>query len=90
MVVVCKITWCYKDQLYTKNTGIQERWDFPGTQWLRFHASSTGGSGLIPGWGTKIPHVIWCSQKIKYRKDDDVDIGIEHGLREYTDSRDVV
>ena len=45
---------------------------------------------MIPGWGTKIPHVIWCSEKIKYRKDDDDDIGIEHGLREYADSRDVV
>ena len=45
---------------------------------------------MIPGWGTKIPHVIWCSQKIKYRKDDDDDIGIEHGLREYADFRDVV
>ena len=24
-------------------------------QWLRLHALNTGGFGLIPGWGTKIP-----------------------------------
>ena len=26
------------------------------SQRLTLHASSTGGVGLIPGWGTKIPH----------------------------------
>ena len=31
-------------------------------QWLRLHAS-IGGTGLIPGWRTKIPHVLWHSQK---------------------------
>ena len=25
-------------------------------QWVRHHASTTEGMGLIPGWGTKIPH----------------------------------
>ena len=25
-------------------------------QWVRLHASTTEGTGLIPGWGTKIPH----------------------------------
>ena len=25
-------------------------------QWLRLHTSITGGTGLIPGEGTKIPH----------------------------------
>ena len=24
-------------------------------QWLGLHASTAGGPGLIPGWGTKIP-----------------------------------
>ena len=23
------------------------------------------GEGLIPGWGTKIPHGLWCGQKKK-------------------------
>ena len=28
-------------------------------QWLRLHASSiAGGTGLIPGLGTKIPHAV--------------------------------
>ena len=30
--------------------------------------SNAGDSGLIPGWGTKIPHVSWYSQKEKKRK----------------------
>ena len=27
-------------------------------QWLRLRAPSAGGMGLIPGWGTKIPHAL--------------------------------
>ena len=28
-------------------------------QWLRLCASNTGGVGLIPGQGTKMPHATW-------------------------------
>ena len=35
-------------------------------QWLRVHASTVGGTGSIPGWGTKIPHAAGHSQKKKY------------------------
>ena len=31
-------------------------------QWLRFLTSNPGGMGLIPGQGTKIPHVEWHVQ----------------------------
>ena len=34
-------------------------------QWLRLYASSAGGTGLIPGLGTKIPHATcqgWVSE----------------------------
>ena len=34
-------------------------------QWLRLHASSAGGMGLILGGRTKIPHASQHSQKIK-------------------------
>ena len=27
-------------------------------QWLRLHASNAGVQGLIPGWGTRIPHAV--------------------------------
>ena len=27
-------------------------------QWVRLYASTAGGMGLIPGWGTKIPHAV--------------------------------
>ena len=32
-------------------------------QWLRLWASNAGGSGLIPGWGTKILHAMKYDQK---------------------------
>ena len=32
-------------------------------QWLKLCASTVGGAGSIPGWGTKIPHALWYSQK---------------------------
>ena len=35
----------------------------PAVQWLRLRTSTAGGKSLIPGQGTKIPHVMWCSQK---------------------------
>ena len=34
-------------------------------QWLGLHASTAGGNSLIPLWGTKIPHAMWCGQKKK-------------------------
>ena len=38
---------------------------FPGVHWLRLHAPTAGGTCLIPGLVTKIPHVSWCGQKKK-------------------------
>ena len=40
-------------------------------QWLRIHASSTGGVVLIPGQGTKIPHVLWSGQGKKKKAEKD-------------------
>ena len=44
----------------------------PGTslavQGLRLPASTAGGTGLIPGQGTKIPHAAWPGQS-KQRKE---------------------
>jgi len=34
-------------------------------QWLRLCTSSVGGTGLIPGLGTKTPHALWHGQKKK-------------------------
>ena len=34
-------------------------------QWLRLHATTAGGTGSIPGQGTKIPHATWQGQKKK-------------------------
>ena len=37
-------------------------------QWLRLRTSTAGGTGSIPGQGTKIPHAVWHSQKKKKEK----------------------
>ena len=37
-------------------------------QWLRLHAANAGDVGLIPGQGTKIPHVAQCGQNTKRKK----------------------
>ena len=42
--------------------------EFPAVQWLRLHAATAGGMGLIPGQGTKILYVLWHSQKKKEKK----------------------
>ena len=37
-------------------------WDFPGGSVVKTPPF------LIPGWGTKIPHAMWCGQKVKKKK----------------------
>lgn len=46
----------------------RESWigSFPGSQWLKILPSSTGGAGLIPDRGTKIPHGL-TAKKPKYK-----------------------
>lgn len=34
-------------------------------QRVRLPASTTGSMGSVPGWGTRIPHSLWCDQKKK-------------------------
>ena len=41
---------------------------FPGSQWLRHHASTAGPRGSIPSWGTKILHAAQCGQKTGKKK----------------------
>jgi len=31
--------------------------------WLKLHTFTAEGTGLTSGWGTKIPHAPWHSQK---------------------------
>ena len=33
--------------------------DFPGSSVAKTLPSNVGDAGLIPGWGTKIPHASW-------------------------------
>ena len=41
---------------------------YPMVQWLRLHASTAGGVGLIFNQETKIWHAVWCNQKVKKKK----------------------
>ena len=34
-------------------------------QWFGLRASTAGGMGLIPGWGTKILHAAWLAKRKK-------------------------
>ena len=45
------------------------------SQWLGLHTSTTGGTSLILGWGTKILQATWCDQTKKR-------VFTECGLRE--------
>ena len=55
-------------EIFPRSPGLHKIWVL-GTslavQWLRLCASTTGGTGLIPGQGTKIPRAAQCSQKKK-------------------------
>ena len=43
--------------------------DFPGGPVLTTRTSTAGVTGLIPGWGTKIPHPKWWPKEKKIRDD---------------------
>ena len=36
--------------------------------WLRLHTFKAEGVDLIPGWGNRILHAMWCSKKLKKLK----------------------
>ena len=40
-------------------------WDLPGSLEVMTLCIHCMGTGLIPGWGTKILNVVWCTQKKK-------------------------
>ena len=45
---------------------------FPSDPGVRLHASTAGGTGLIPGWGTKTPHATWHGQEKLKRMEKDI------------------
>ena len=63
---------------------IKETETFPAVQWLRLRTSNVGGFGSIPGWGTKIPHAIWYSQKqTKTTRNKNKDYFLENNIEIY-------
>ena len=45
--------------------GINMSWDFLDGPVVKTLPSNAGDVSLILGWGAKIPHAMWCSQKKK-------------------------
>ena len=43
--------------------------EFSGSPVVRLHASTAGGTSVIPAQGTKIPQVVCCRQKKKKKKE---------------------
>ena len=41
-------------------------WTSLVVQWLRLCASTAGGTGSVPAWGTKIPHAVQYGQEKKF------------------------
>ena len=52
-----------KEGMYIENSGTSL-----AVRWLRHRSSTAGGTGSIPGQGTKIPHAAQHGQKIEKRK----------------------
>ena len=59
--------WPYQFSFWTVSFSLTYRTSLE-VQWLRPFTSNAGGVGLIPGWGTKIPHAAEHGQKVKKKK----------------------
>ena len=46
-------------------------------QQLRFCTPTVGGTGLIPGQGTKNPHATWCRQKKERERERETSIHLK-------------
>ena len=46
----------------------QPSWEFPGGPVVQTRHRHYQGPGSIPGWGTKIPQVMWQKKKTKKPK----------------------
>ena len=55
-------------------------------QWLPHHASNAGGTGLIPGQGTRIPQAAWGSKKKKKKSLQITNAGEGMEKREHSDT----
>ena len=56
------------EYFYTKKKKKSDIGTSVAVHWLRLHVPSAGDTGLIPGWGTKIPHSAWPKDKDKFLK----------------------
>ena len=55
------------DHILACNVGDSETglpWDFPGSLVVKIPCFKGRGVCSTPGWGTKIPRAMWCSQKM--------------------------
>ena len=61
-----QIFWCHvwSHPMVTWKSKIRKRRDFLVVWWLRCCTSNAGGMSLIPGQGTKSPHIAQCGKNI--------------------------
>ena len=75
----CILQWWQVTRKWKNTT---KRYNHLGTslavQWLRLHASTAGGVGLIPCWGTRILHAALRGQKKRYNHSIAVDVAISN------------
>ena len=59
----------YKNQRSKNTIILKMNWGISlAVQWLRLCNSTAGGTGSIPGLGTKIPHAAWRENYKKKKK----------------------
>ena len=59
---------------HRSETKISHKGTFLVVQWLRLHSSNAGGTGSIPGWGTKMPHAVWHHRRNFLKKNKNLKI----------------
>ena len=67
--MVCfSILKCIESNYYCRNNLMNQQqpsWEFPGGPVVKTQYCHYQGPGSIPGWGTKIPQVMWQKKKTK-------------------------
>ena len=58
-------TTVQKHRFFPIRLVFRNSWGFLVVQWWRLHTFPAGGTGVIPGWGTKIPQAEYQGQKEK-------------------------
>ena len=62
---ILEVEWCIGEKIWDLKLEDLHPENSLVVQWFTLHVSTAGGTGSVPGQGTKIPRAARCSQKIK-------------------------